>query len=228
MEQKVSDFIADFLVEHGITHGFTVTGGGAMHLNNSFGTREGLEMIYMHHEQACAMAAESYARIKNEPALVCVTTGPGGLNALNGVAGAYIDSQPMLVISGQVRYDFSVRGSGHLNLRSLGDQEFDIIGSVENMTKYCEMVSDPQDILYCLEKALYVTKAGRPGPCWLDIPLNVQSSLIDPESLRHYIPETQMYEPVSGILTDNLIQTVLEKDILTTTPLAPMTSSLTR
>ncbi|MBO4391227.1 MAG: thiamine pyrophosphate-binding protein [Lachnospiraceae bacterium] len=211
MEQKVSDYIADFLVEHGICHGFTVTGGGAMHLNHSFGTKEGLEMIYVHHEQTAAMAAESYARVKNEPALVCVTTGPGGLNALNGVAGAYIDSQPMIVISGQVRYDFTVRGSGDYGLRSLGDQEFDIIGSVSNMTKYCEMVVDPLDISYCLEKALYVCKAGRPGPCWLDIPLNVQSAMIETDQLRHYIPEIQAYEPVSGILTDDLVLTVLDK-----------------
>ena len=188
MRIKLSNYIAQFLVEHGITNVFTVTGGGAMHLNDAFGHQEGLKCLYQHHEQACAIAAESYARMENKMALLCVTTGPGGTNALTGVVGAYLDSIPMLVISGQVRYDTTARYTG-LNLRAVGDQEFDICKAVDSMTKYCEMVIDPNKIKYCLEKAMYIAKHGRPGPCWLDIPLNVQGSYIETEQLERYIPE---------------------------------------
>ena len=155
MKQKVSDFIADFLTKNDITDVFTVVGGGAMHLNDSLGHHKNLKCTYCHHEQACSIAAESYARIHNKIAAVCVTTGPGGTNAMTGVVGGYLDSIPMLVISGQVRYDTTVRSTG-LNLRALGDQEFDICKAVESMTKYCEMVIDPKKIKYCLEKALYI------------------------------------------------------------------------
>ena len=131
------------------------------------------------------MAAESYARIHNRMAAVCVTTGPGGINAMTGVAGAYMDSIPMLVISGQVRYDTSARSTG-LALRAMGDQEFDITKSVANMTKYCEMVIDPMRIRFCLEKAFYLARVGRPGPVWLDIPLNVQAALIETDELTGF------------------------------------------
>lgn len=184
---KVSDYIANYLVEHQINTVFTVTGGGAMHLNDSFGHNKKLHCIYNHHEQASAMAAEAYARINNEIAAVCVTTGPGATNAITGVVCGWMDSIPMLIISGQARYDTTIYASG-LNLRTRGVQEFDIIGSVSNMTKYCELVKDPNKIKYCLDKALYLAKSGRPGPCWLDIPLNIQGSLIDPENLESFIP----------------------------------------
>lgn len=188
MRQKVSDYISEFLVKNNISHVFTVTGGGAMHLNDSLGHKEGLTCIYNHHEQACSIAAESYARINNKIAAVCVTTGPGGTNAITGVVGGYLDSIPMLVLSGQVRYDTTARSTG-LNLRAMGDQEFDICKAVESMTKYCEMIIDPEKIRYCLEKALYIAQSGRPGPCWLDIPLNVQGSYIETEKLEGYNPE---------------------------------------
>ena len=132
MKQRVSDFIADFLVNNGITDCFTVTGGGAMYLNDSFGHNPKMSCTYNHNEQASAMAAEAYARIDNKIALVCVTTGPGATNAITGVAGGWMDSIPMLVISGQARYATTVYASG-LKLRTRGVQEFDIIGSVENM-----------------------------------------------------------------------------------------------
>ena len=180
--KKVVEYVASFLVENGIERAFSVTGGGAMHLNDALGHKEGLKCVYNHHEQACAIAAEAYARIHNKIAVVCVTTGPGGINALTGVAGGYLDSIPMLVLSGQVRYDTTARSTG-LGIRALGDQEFDIIKAVESMTKYCEMVIDPMRIRYCLEKALYIAKSGRPGPCWLDIPLNVQGAYIDETEL---------------------------------------------
>lgn len=185
MQKKVSNYLAEKLIEEGITNVFMITGGGAMHLNDALGHQEGLSCMYNHHEQASAMAAESYARIHNRMAAVCVTTGPGGINAMTGVAGAYMDSIPMLVISGQVRYDTSARSTG-LALRAMGDQEFDITRSVANMTKYCEMVIDPMRIRFCLEKALYLARVGRPGPVWLDIPLNVQAALIETDRLAGF------------------------------------------
>lgn len=185
MRVKVSDYVADFLANEGIRHVFTVTGGGAMHLNDSLGHNKRLKCIYTHHEQAAAMAAESYARINNEIAAVCVTTGPGGTNAITGVVGGYLDSVPMLIISGQVRYDTTARSTG-MNLRAMGDQEFDICKAVASMTKYCEMVINPLDIRYCLEKALTLAYIGRPGPCWLDIPLNVQGAYIETNDLKGF------------------------------------------
>ncbi len=185
MQKKVSNYLAEKLIEEGITNVFMITGGGAMHLNDAIGHQEGLSCMYNHHEQASAMAAESYARIHNRMAAVCVTTGPGGINAMTGVAGAYMDSIPMLVISGQVRYDTSARSTG-LALRAMGDQEFDITKSVANMTKYCEMVIDPMRIRFCLEKAFYLARVGRPGPVWLDIPLNVQAALIETDELTGF------------------------------------------
>ena len=182
MQKKVSNYIAEKLLDAGITDVFLITGGGAMHLDDALGHQEGLHCMYNHHEQACAMAAESYARIHNKIAAVCVTTGPGGINAMTGVAGGYMDSIPMFVISGQVRYDTTARSTG-LHLRAMGDQEYDITKSVANMTKYCEMVIDPMRIRFCMEKALYLAYSGRPGPVWLDIPLNVQAAVIETDGL---------------------------------------------
>ncbi len=185
MKIKVSDYIAAQLAAFGIHHVFTVTGGGAMHLNDSFGHCKDLHCIYNHHEQACAIAAESYARIHNEIAAVCVTTGPGGTNALTGVLGGWLDSIPMLIISGQVRYETTARSTG-LAIRAMGDQEFDITKAVYCMTKYCEMVINPLRIRFCLEKALFLAKTGRPGPCWLDIPLNVQGAYVELDDLAGF------------------------------------------
>ncbi len=182
MKQKISNYIAQYLVDAGITQTFTVTGGGAMHLNDALGHQSGMNCLYQHHEQACAIAAEAYARIHDKPALLCVTTGPGGTNAITGVVGGWLDSIPMLVISGQVRYDTTARWSG-TGIRAMGDQEFDIVKSIDCMTKYSEMVIDPMRIRYCLEKAIYLSSSGRPGPTWLDIPLDVQGAFVDPDSL---------------------------------------------
>ena len=185
MKVRVVDYIANELVARGISHVFSVTGGGAMHLNDGLGHKEGLRCIYNHHEQACAIAAESYARIHNKMAVVCVTTGPGGTNAITGVLGGWLDSIPMLILSGQVRYDTTARSTG-LGIRAFGDQEFDITKAVGCMTKYSEMVVEPSKIRYCLEKAIYLAQSGRPGPCWLDIPLNVQGAYIETEELEGY------------------------------------------
>lgn len=189
MRQKVSDYIAQFLIEHDITTVFTVVGGGAMHMNDSFGHNSGLKCIYNHHEQASAMAAEAYQRVDNKMAAVCVTSGPGALNALNGVAGAYMDSIPMLVFSGQTKSTMTVKSSG-LKLRTLGNQEFDIVSTLENVAKYYEMIENPKRIKYCLEKAYTVAVSGRPGPCWLDIPLDIQGAFVETDELKGYIDET--------------------------------------
>lgn len=209
MKIKVSSYVSQFLVDNGITHAFTVTGGGAMHLNDSLGHQQGLTCIYNHHEQACAIAAESYARINNKIAALCVTTGPGGTNAMTGVVGGYLDSVPMLVISGQVRYDTTARSTG-LNLRAMGDQEFDIVKSAQAMTKYCEMVTDPLRIRYCLEKALYIATTGRPGPCWLDIPLNVQGATVDTDDLQGF--DVSEYSPqMAPEVTDEQVTAIIDK-----------------
>ena len=159
-----------------------------MHLNDALGHEKGLNCLYQHHEQACAIAAESYARIHNKLAVLCVTTGPGGTNAITGVAGGWLDSIPMLVLSGQVRYDTTARWSG-VGIRAMGDQEFDIVKAVGCMTKYSEMVTDPVKIRYCLEKAIYLAYSGRPGPSWLDIPLNVQGAYVETDELEGFDPE---------------------------------------
>ena len=185
MKIKVSDYIAKMLVRQGITQVFTVTGGGAMHLNDSLGHEKGLKCLYQHHEQACAIAAESYARIHNRLAAVCVTTGPGGTNAITGVVGGWLDSIPMIILSGQVRYDTTARWSG-TGIRAMGDQEFDIVKAVGCMTKYSEMIIDPLRIRYCLEKAVYLACSGRPGPVWLDIPLNVQGDYVETDKLEGF------------------------------------------
>ena len=185
MKRKVSDYIADCLVRSGITNAFSVVGGGSIHLNDALGHQQGLRVVYTHHEQAAAIAAEAYARLTNRIAAVCVTSGPGATNAITGCLCGYMGSIPMLIFSGQVRYPLTVRALG-LNLRTNGEQEYDICRSVEGMTKYCEMVSDPYRIRYCLEKALYLAYAGRPGPCWLDSPLDVQGAVVETDELIGY------------------------------------------
>ena len=185
MEIKIAHLIADFLVEKGVKHVFTVTGGGAMHLNDALGHKEGLTSIYNHHEQGSAIAAEGYARLTGKIAVCCVTSGPGGTNAITGVMGGYLDSIPMFVLSGQVKRETTL-WSTDVPLRQLGDQEFPIIDSVQNMTKYAVMVTEPNDILYHLEKAWFLANNGRKGPVWLDIPLDVQAAKVEKENLRRF------------------------------------------
>jgi len=193
LRQSVADYVADFLIEHGIDNLFEVVGGGAMYLNDAFGHKKGMNVIYHHHEQAAAIAAEAYARLNNNIAAVCVTSGPGATNAITGCLCAYVGSIPMIIFSGQVRYTCTVKAQG-LALRTNGEQEYDICKSVEAMTKYCEMVIDPYRIQYSLEKALYLAKSGRPGPVWLDLPLDVQSAVIDTDNLRNFDPEMEGYQ----------------------------------
>jgi acetolactate synthase-1/2/3 large subunit len=190
---KLSDWVAERLVRHGIEHVFMLTGGGAMHLNHSLGTHPRLGTTFTHHEQALSMAAEAYYRLTNKLAVVNVTSGPGGTNAITGVYGAYVDSIGMLVLSGQVKRETTVRATG-LPLRQYGDQELDIEELIRPITKYATMVNDPQTIRYHLEKAIYLATSGRPGPVWLDIPLDVQASKIDPETLPGFDP-AELDEP---------------------------------
>lgn len=206
---KLSDFVADYFAKKDLTDVFMLTGGGAMHLNDAFGKHQKLKTTFLHHEQACAMAAESYARLIQKPAIVNVTTGPGGINTLNGVFGAWADSIPMVIISGQVRYDTTLAGCCVPHLRQMGDQECDIIRMVQGITKYAVMIQNPAEILYHLEKALFLATDGRPGPVWLDIPMNVQSYTIHEDELmrfdrdheREHIPE----------MTLQLTRMILEK-----------------
>jgi acetolactate synthase-1/2/3 large subunit len=193
---RLADYIAQTLTAHGIRHLFLVTGGGAMHLNDAFGRCEGLRYICCHHEQACAMAAEGYARVTNRIGVVNVTSGPGGINALNGVFGAWTDSIPMLVVSGQVKRETLLSTSGLTGkLRQLGDQEVDIISMVKGITKYSHLISDPSSIRYHLERALFLATHGRPGPCWLDVPVDVQSAMVDPDTMPAYDPGVDTISP---------------------------------
>ncbi|MDP4120447.1 MAG: thiamine pyrophosphate-binding protein [Bacillota bacterium] len=203
----LAEYVANFLVKNNINHVFSVTGGGAMHLNNALGKHPNLKVIYNHHEQACAIAAESYARYSGKIAAVCVTSGPGGTNAITGVMGGYLDSIPMLVISGQVRYDTTVHSTGR-PMRQLGDQEFNITGTVKNMTKYAVMIIDKDTIRYHLEKALYLALHGRPGPCWIDIPLDIQNSRIDPDTLPSYDPAEDSSEIPPKVTSDTAKQII--------------------
>ncbi|MGB9234110.1 MAG: thiamine pyrophosphate-binding protein [Terriglobales bacterium] len=185
---RLSDYVAQQLADWGVRHIFLVSGGGAMHLNDAIGKETRIRYVCNHHEQASAMAAEGYARISGRPGVVSVTTGPGGINALNGVFGAWTDSIPMLVISGQVKRETCMRSLGVKGLRQLGDQEADIIAIASNIAKYAAFVDDPLSIRYHLERAWHLAQAGRPGPCWLDIPVDVQGASIDPATLRAYDP----------------------------------------
>lgn len=182
MKRRVADIIMDILVEHGITDCFAVVGGGAMHLDNALAVNDRINKVFNHHEQACAMAAEAYARLSGKMAAVCVTSGPGATNAITGVMGAWQDSLPMIVLSGQVRYEISVEKSG-LPLRYRGIQEFEIIPSVKNMTKYAVMITDPLSIKREMYKAIRIALEGRRGPVWLDIPQDVQNARVEEDEL---------------------------------------------
>lgn len=182
---KLSDYIAKRLKEkYSIKHIFMISGGGAMHLNDSFG--KFIPYICNHNEQASAIAAEGYARVHQNLAVVNVTTGPGGLNCLNGVFGQYTDSVPVLYISGQVKYATTLASCPQIPLRQLGDQEVDIIACVKPLTKYAIMLTDANDIEYVLDKAIYLATHGRKGPVWIDIPLDLQAAMIDETKLKKY------------------------------------------
>ncbi|MBP5312619.1 MAG: thiamine pyrophosphate-binding protein [Clostridia bacterium] len=211
MKIRLADYIADFLANHGVTDVFSVVGGGAMHLNDALGHHPKLNVLYNHHEQACAIAAEAYARLENKIAAVCVTSGPGGTNAITGVVGGWLDSIPMFVLTGQVRYDTTARYALPFTgepLRAMGDQEYDITKAVSAMTKYAVMVEDPLEIRYILEKAWHLATTGRPGPVWIDVPVNFQGATIETDDLRGYDPaedDAKLPPPVKESVIDEIL-----------------------
>lgn len=208
-KMKLAAWVADRIAAHGIDQVFMLTGGGAMHLNHALGTHAALKTVFTHHEQALSMAAEAYYRLTNRLAVVNVTSGPGGTNAITGVYGAWVDSIGMLVLSGQVKTETTVRATG-LPLRQFGDQELDIEELVRPIAKYTAMVTDPNTIRYHLEKALYLATSGRPGPVWLDIPLDVQAAQIDPDTLPGFDP-AELDEPWKHTPLPATAAAILEK-----------------
>jgi acetolactate synthase I/II/III large subunit len=182
--KKVSDIIFDFVADCGVKHVFMLSGGGCMHLVDSLGSNNRLKYVCCHHEQAASIAAISYSQCTNNLGVALVTTGPGSTNAITGVAGAWAESVPLMIISGQVkRADLS----GTSGIRMYGFQEVDCISCVTKITKYAITIMDPKDIVYHLEKAFYLAQTGRKGPVWIDVPLDVQASLIDETNLRSFI-----------------------------------------
>ncbi|MBP3821493.1 thiamine pyrophosphate-binding protein [bacterium] len=186
---KLSDYIAKRLKEHGVEHFFMVSGGGAMHLNDSLG--HAIPYTANHHEQACAIAAEGYARVNQKLGVVNITTGPGGLNCLNGVFGQWTDSVPVLYISGQVKRRTMLTSFPEIPMRQLGDQEVDIISVVKPLTKYAVTVEEPNEIKYHIDKAIYEATTGRFGPVWINVPIDVQASIIDEDDLKEFIPQSE-------------------------------------
>ena len=188
---KLSDYVVSFIAEQGVKHVFLVVGGGAMHLNNSLADEKRLTPVCNLHEQASAIAAENYSKATNNLGVCMLTTGPGGTNAITGLAGAWLDSTPTIYISGQVkRPDRAFDAENKpLGMRQVGVQEVDIVSIVTPVTKYAVTVLEPTDIRYHLEKANYLARTGRPGPVWVDIPLDVQAASIeDPATLRSFDP----------------------------------------
>ena len=203
---RVADYIAEKCAEEHLTDVFMVTGGAAMHLNDAFSRESRLAIHHLHHEQSCSMAAEAYARLQYRPAIVNVTAGPGGINAMNGVFGAYVDSIPMLIISGQSKRETLVTCNEPRSLRQLGDQEADIISMARSITKYSNIVLDPNEIKYELEKSIYLAVNGRPGPCWLDIPIDVQASHIEPGKILSFVmSEKENHENKNSTKQINLL-----------------------
>lgn len=205
---KLSDYVMLYLEQLNVKHMFMLPGGGAMHLNDSLGKSEKIQYVVCLHEQACAIAAEAYARVTNQPGLLMVTTGPGGTNAITGVAAAYIESTPMIVISGQVKRADQINGQG---IRQQGMQELDIISIVAPITKYAALVTEPESIQYHLDKALYEATSGRMGPVWLDIPLDVQATMIDEDALEGWEPaqpDEQARKKADQVLEQQVLETI--------------------
>ncbi|MDQ6828509.1 MAG: thiamine pyrophosphate-binding protein, partial [Gemmatimonadota bacterium] len=206
---KLSDYVIQFIAGQGVRHIFMVTGGGAMHLNDSIGRNGAIEYVCNLHEQACSMAAETYGKVTGNLGVACVTTGPGGTNAITGLAGAWLDSTPMLVVSGQVkRADLK----GDTGVRQMGVQEVDIVSIVTPITKYAVTVMDPASIRYHMERAVYLARSGRPGPVWVDLPLDVQGATIDEATLRAFDP-AELVDPDATPLTGEPLRHAVRKTI---------------
>ena len=210
---RVADFIFKSLADSGVKDVFMLSGGGAMFLNDALGQEKRIRTICTHHEQGAAIAAEGYARTTGKLAVASVTTGPGGTNTVTGVIGAWLDSIPVLYLSGQVKFSTCLASRPELNLRQLGDQEINIVDIVRPITKYAAMVSDPKQIRYELEKAIHIATTGRKGPVWLDIPINIQSAEIVEADLPGFVPE-----PEETILPEKEIRQIFDKFLLAKSP----------
>lgn len=211
MKIRAADYIVSLLEANGVRDVFLVTGGGAMHLNDAFGRNKSFSYTACHHEQACAIAAESYFRMSGKMAAVNVTTGPGGTNAITGVYGAYVDSLAMVVVSGQVKWE-TLAQSTDLPLRQLGDQEVNIVEMVKPVTKYAVILKNASEVKYEVQKALYLARSGRPGPVWIDVPMNIQGAMIDPEDLQGFDPARESVDSnSSGQLKGKALQSEVEK-----------------
>src|ERR1700761_5422751 len=211
---KLSDYVLKFVADLGITNCFLVTGGGAMHLNQSLGSETRITAICNSHEQASAICAEGFAKATNGLGFCMVTTGPGGTNAVTGVAGAWLDSTPVLYVSGQVKRPdrmFDAVTGKPLGMRQLGVQEVDICSIVAPITKYAVTILEPSDIRYHLEKAVYLALNGRPGPVWIDIPLDVQATpLPDTETLRRFDASAHETAQANANLKDEVARVIAE------------------
>ena len=207
MSVKLSDWLFRAIADLGVKHVFMLTGGGAMHLNDSLGQQAGIEYVCTSHEQAAAMAAESYAKVTGGLGVCLVTAGPGATNAITGVAGGYLDSTPMLVLSGQAKRADLKAGTG---VRQMGVQEVDIVSMVAPITKYAVTVMEPSDIRYHFEKAVHLATTGRPGPVWLDLPLDVQGAMIDESAMRAYDPAE---DAIQGVASKDALANAVRRTI---------------
>jgi acetolactate synthase-1/2/3 large subunit len=205
---KLSDYVVEFLESNGVRNVFMLGGGGCMHLLDSIGKSRKIQYVCNHHEQACAMCVEAYAKFRNDMGVALVTSGPGATNTITGVLGAFQDSVPCLFISGQSKRRETIHNTKNINLRQLGVQEINIVPIVESITKYAVMVNNPEKIRYHLEKALYLAKSGRPGPVWLDIPLDVQSSTINEDALTGF-DGNELEPSYEGIPSEDQIDEVI-------------------
>jgi acetolactate synthase-1/2/3 large subunit len=200
---RVADYIAQFIEQYGVKDVFLLSGGGIMHLTDGLACNKKINVVCFHHEQAAAMALDAYSRVSGHFSVGYFTTGPGGTNAITGLAGAWLDSVPCMFISGQVKKREATFNSGIKGIRQIGVQEINIIPVVKSLTKYCAMVNNPEDIRYHLEKSVFMAKNGRPGPVWLDIPLDVQGAYVETENLRGYHPRMKK-PPVPHALFNKL------------------------
>ena len=201
---KVSDYITNFLYNNGIRNVYTLSGGGAIHLDDSLLVHKGVEGICIRNEATSGMMAEGGTKLGGEIGAVYTTTGPGGANAVTGVVESFVDSSPVIFISGQVFINQTTYNADIYNLRTFGMQELNIIKVVDSITKYSTMIRDPNKIKYYMEKAIHMAISGRPGPVWLDVPLDVQSALVDEDNLEGYNPEYDNIEIENDKIIDDI------------------------
>jgi acetolactate synthase-1/2/3 large subunit len=205
---RVADYIARFLVRQGVRDIFVLTGNGAMYLNDAFTLQPELKYYCARNEAAAPMMAEAYARIKGSLGAVCLTSGPGSTNAIPGLAEAWVDSAPIMILSGQVQRNHTSLNAGVEGLRSFGTAEINIVPIVSSLTKYAVMINEPESIRYHLEKAAYLALHGRPGPVWIDVPMDVQYAMIDETNLKPFIPDTANNSQNIDSQIDDLVELI--------------------